>query len=84
MGWPLTFLYEFSIVPNMLNETPIDVKAIRTNLRMSQKQFGALLGVDQSVISDWERKGVPRRGTSRKVLENLMAFGVAAFRRGSV
>lgn len=53
----------------------IDVRALRTSLRLSQQKFGEIFGVDQTTVSDWERKGVPKRGTTRKMLQHFAMFG---------
>jgi len=40
----------------------MDVKKLREELGLTQKQFAELLGVNQSQISRWERQGyVPKR-----------------------
>ncbi|MER8846017.1 helix-turn-helix domain-containing protein [Mesorhizobium australicum] len=53
-------------------EHPIDVRAIRAKLGLTQAQLGEAVGVDQSTVSNWEN-GMPPRGPARKVLQTLAA-----------
>jgi putative transcriptional regulator len=58
----------------------IDVRAIRTQMGLTQAQFGEVVGVDQSTISNWEN-GQPPRGPARRLLESIAkqpATGAAA------
>lgn len=80
MSWPLTRNYEFPIDGVMVNE--IDVKALRASLGISQTKFAELLGVDQSTVSAWETKGVPKYGAARKLLASFALYGRAVFDKG--
>ncbi len=51
-----------------------ELKAVRERLGESQTVFAARLGVDQSVISRWEKRGVPKIGTARMAVENLLKY----------
>lgn len=59
----------------------IDVKALRRSLGLSQEKFAHMLGVTQSAVSLWEKKGLPNRGTTRKLIHSLSLFGVAALQK---
>lgn len=48
----------------------IDIKALRSNLGMTQTQLGEAVGVDQSTVSTWENGATPR-GPARILLQNL-------------
>ena len=58
----------------------IDIKALRTSLDLSQEGLAALLGVDQSTVSNWERDNTTPRGPALKLLTRLSeeASGEAA------
>lgn len=49
----------------------IDVKSIREGLGLTQAQFGHLVGVDQSTISNWEKGETRPRGPAIKVIESV-------------
>jgi len=49
-----------------------DIKAIRTQLGESQAAFAQRFGVDQATVHRWEKKGLPKRGTARVAVENLL------------
>ena len=51
-------------------EKPIDVRAIRAKLGLTQAQLGDAVGVDQSTVSNWEN-GMPPRGPARKLLQTF-------------
>jgi len=51
-------------------ENVLDVKAIRSDLGLTQAQLAEMIGVDQSTISNWE-KGQTPRGPARRVLSTL-------------
>lgn len=51
-------------------EQEIDVRSLRTNLRMTQAELGAAVGVDQSTVSLWETGTTPR-GPAKKLLQML-------------
>jgi DNA-binding transcriptional regulator YiaG len=48
------------------------IKAVRLRLKESQAVFAARFGVDQSVISRWEAKGPPSRGTAQIAIDHLL------------
>lgn len=52
-------------------ENELDVKAIRSDLGLTQAQLAEEVGVDQSTISNWE-KGQTPRGPARRVLLTLV------------
>lgn len=64
----------------MVND--IDVKALRGSLGLTQAKFAEALGVSQAVVSKWETKGPPRRGTARKLLLSFALYGKALYQRG--
>lgn len=45
---------------------------LRKSLGESQTTFGRRFGVDQSTVAGWERKGAPRRGAARILIERLL------------
>ena len=45
------------------------IRNARESVGESQTEFARRFGVDQSAVSDWERKGPPSRGTTRYALE---------------
>ncbi len=55
-------------------EHKIDIRALRINLKMTQAQLGAAIGVDQSTVSLWEA-GMQPRGPALKLLEMLANGG---------
>lgn len=55
----------------------IDVKALRRALGLTQAQFGAEVGVDQSTVSNWENGAAPR-GPARKLLLSLAERSASA------
>ncbi|WP_367944871.1 helix-turn-helix domain-containing protein [Aquamicrobium sp.] len=52
-------------------EQVIDVKTIREDLGLTQAQFGQLVGVDQSTVSNWEKGETRPRGPAIKVIESV-------------
>lgn len=52
-------------------ENELDVKAIRDGLGLTQAVFATRLGVDQSTISNWEKKATAPRGPARFLLSKL-------------
>ena len=52
--------------------TAEQIKAARDRLKESQTVFAKRFGVDQSVISRWEKKGAPKIGTARMAVEKLL------------
>jgi DNA-binding transcriptional regulator YiaG len=51
--------------------TDFDVKSIRNDLKLSQAQFAAEVGVDQGTVSNWENEKTSPSGPARKILEKL-------------
>jgi len=51
-------------------EHDIDIRAIRSQLGLTQAQLAEAVGVDQSTVSNWERGAAPR-GPARKLIERL-------------
>lgn len=47
---------------------PMDVKAIRGRLRVSQGQFAMMLGVSRSTLQNWEQGRRTPRGPARALL----------------
>ena len=45
------------------------IRTARKNVGESQTEFAKRFGVDQSAVSDWERKGPPNRGAARHAIE---------------
>lgn len=52
--------------------SPVDVKRIRTNLKMSQTEFAAAFGVSVGTLRHWERGDRAPRGPAL-VLLNVVA-----------
>jgi len=52
-------------------EQAIDIKAIRSELGLTQTALAEVLGVDQGTVSNWERAAHVPRGPARKLLERL-------------
>jgi len=54
-------------------EASIDLKSLREDqLKMSQKAFAEWFGVDQSTVSNWEKKGIPTRGLVRESFDRRL------------
>ena len=47
---------------------PIDVKRIRSKLRVSQSQFAMMLGVSKSTLQNWEQGRREPEGPARALL----------------
>lgn len=52
-------------------EQQIDVRNIRESLGLTQAQFGELVGVDQSTVSNWENGETRPRGPAIKMIESV-------------
>jgi putative transcriptional regulator len=52
--------------------TPLDVKAIRSNVGMTQREFAASFGISLGTLRHWERGDRQPRGPAR-VLLNVLA-----------
>lgn len=50
-------------------EKEIDLKTIRTNLKVSRAALAEEFGVDVTTVCRWEKYGIPARGASRKAIE---------------
>jgi putative transcriptional regulator len=47
---------------------PVDVKAIRVKLRMSQEEFARAFGLNVTALRDWEQQRRAPRGPARTLL----------------
>ena len=52
--------------------TSEQIKAAREGLGESQAAFAKRFGVDQSVVSRWETKGVPHTGTAEALIRRIL------------
>lgn len=56
-----------------IEEVPLlnkaDVKAIRTNLRMTQKNFALIVGVSQKTVEAWESGKNSPSGSASRIME---------------
>jgi DNA-binding transcriptional regulator YiaG len=52
--------------------TAEEIKAARNRLKESQAAFASRFGVDQATIHRWETEGLPKRGTARMAVENVL------------
>lgn len=52
-------------------DKPINVKQIRRRLGLTQAQFGDLVGVDQSTVSNWEKGETTPRGPAVKMIMSV-------------
>lgn len=51
----------------------MDIRKLRTRLRLTQKQFGQILNVTQSTVANWEYQITrPDRPTREKILELII------------
>ncbi len=48
--------------------TPVEVKAIRRQLGLSQREFASLLGVSVDTVQNWEQNRRQPRGAARLLL----------------
>ena len=49
--------------------TPLDIKAIRTKLQKSQREFAHLLGVSVATLQNWEQGRRRPEGPARALLQ---------------
>ena len=49
------------------------IKAAREALGENQEQFAQRLGVDQTTVHRWEKRGLPGRGTAKVAVEKLLS-----------
>lgn len=49
-----------------------EVKQLRFFLRETQTEFAKRFGVNQATIHRWETMGVPKHGTARVAMDNLL------------
>lgn len=49
------------------------IRAARERVGESQADFARRFGVDQSIVSRWETKGVPERGPAQALIERVLA-----------
>lgn len=54
-----------------MDETPLDIPAIRKALNLTQSQLADMAGVNLSTIWRWENDGIPKRGPARALLNRL-------------
>ena len=52
-------------------DEPIDVKALRERLNLTQAKLAEVVGVDQSTVSNWEKQVTVPRGPARKLLQSI-------------
>ena len=56
--------------PNRVSEfAPVDVKAIRRQLRMSQAEFSRMIGVSVATLQNWEQGRRRPEGPARALLK---------------
>ena len=48
---------------------PIEVKAIRSKLHLSQREFAGLLGISDATLKNWEQGRVQPDGAARVLLQ---------------
>jgi len=54
--------------PKVTIMEPIDIKALRARLRMSQESFAATFGLNLAALRDWEQQRRVPRGPARTLL----------------
>jgi len=55
--------------PHVVIMEPVDVKAIRAKLAMSQEQFARAFGLNVTALRDWEQQRRAPRGPARTLLQ---------------
>jgi putative transcriptional regulator len=48
---------------------PIEVKAIRSKLHLSQREFAGLMGISDATLKNWEQGRVQPDGSARVLLQ---------------
>lgn len=61
-----------------MNETPLDIPAIRKALCLTQSQLADMAGVNLSTVWRWENDGIPKRGPARALLDRLKVEALVA------
>lgn len=61
--------------------TPLDIRSIRKRLRLTQQEFGQLLGCSVKTVSSWESGYRNPSGTARTAITQLAARNQAPKRR---
>jgi putative transcriptional regulator len=49
--------------------TPVDIKAIREELKKSQREFALMIGVSMGTLQNWEQGRRQTRGAARALLK---------------
>lgn len=79
--------------PDLISVSPAltgsDLKRIRKELRMTQKEFAEYLGIPQGTVATWERRGTltapgafivrsvaERTAATRQQMKNLLSQGI--------
>jgi DNA-binding transcriptional regulator YiaG len=52
-----------------VTDLPVRIRALRRSLEMNQKEFGAICGVGQVAVSDWENRKNPKVPSSRALFK---------------
>jgi putative transcriptional regulator len=58
---------------------PLEVKAIRSKLRLSQREFAGLLGISDATLKNWEQGRVQPDGAARVLLHVVARNPQAVF-----
>ena len=61
--------------------TPAKIREIRKMLKMTQFQFGNLLGISKTTVSYWENGHLHPSRESRKILHTLAAYSIIGLRK---
>ena len=56
-----------------MENTQIDLVAIRRILKLTQPQLAEMAGVNLSTVWRWENEGVPKRGAAKAFIDRLIA-----------
>jgi DNA-binding transcriptional regulator YiaG len=57
---------------------PLDIKAIREGLGMTQAEFAAAIGTDQGTVSKWEGRKHKPGSLARRAIQRLLEAREAA------
>ena len=63
--------------------TPARIRQIRNMLKMTQYQFGSLLGTSKTTVSYWENGHLHPCWENEKVLHTLAVYGIVGLRKVS-
>lgn len=61
--------------------TPAKIRKIRKMLKMTQFQFGNLLGISKTTVSYWENGHLHPCRENRKILHTLASYGIVGLRK---